>query len=119
MNKTIHFALVLLFTLSFSAVVSAKDYPTGPEVSITPGKLCDKPESYRYPEQIPYCVRDVSRETKEINIAEYDQKFNYHIANLPRGDFKIDHFIPLCVGGSNDIVNLWPQHKSVYEITDP
>jgi hypothetical protein len=23
------------------------------------------------------------------------------------------------VGGSNDTVNLWPQHKSVYEITDP
>ena len=50
---------------------------------------------------------------------EYDQKFGYRIAQLPRADFKIDHFIPLCVGGSNDISNLWPQHKAVYEITDP
>jgi hypothetical protein len=38
---------------------------------------------------------------------------------MNRADFKIDHFIPLCAGGSNDSVNLWPQHKNVYEITDP
>jgi len=38
---------------------------------------------------------------------------------MDRKDFKIDHFIPLCAGGSNDPSNLWPQHKSVYEITDP
>ena len=33
-------------------------------------------------------------------------------------DFKIDHLIPLCAGGANDEDNLWPQHKSVYNITD-
>jgi len=38
---------------------------------------------------------------------------------MNRMDFKIDHFIPLCAGGSNDPVNLWPQHKSVYQQTDP
>ena len=38
---------------------------------------------------------------------------------MERMDFKIDHFIPLCAGGSNDSENLWPQHKSVYVETDP
>ena len=38
---------------------------------------------------------------------------------MPRGDFKIDHFIPLSIGGSNDESNLWPQHKSVYQFSDP
>ena len=38
---------------------------------------------------------------------------------MPRADFKIDHYIPLCAGGSNDESNLWPQHESVYQITDP
>jgi hypothetical protein len=38
---------------------------------------------------------------------------------MNRGDFKIDHLIPLCAGGANDELNLWPQHSSVYNITDP
>ena len=38
---------------------------------------------------------------------------------MERAQFKIDHLIPLCAGGSNEEVNLWPQHKSVYELTDP
>jgi hypothetical protein len=38
---------------------------------------------------------------------------------MPRGKFKIDHYIPLCMGGSNERANLWPQHESVYTITDP
>ncbi len=99
--------------------VLAADFPSGPELSITTGKLCDTPSAYRYAEKIPYCERDVSYETKEILMKEYDQKFNYHILSLPRVDIKIDHLIPLCAGGSNDISNLWPQHKSVYAITDP
>ena len=42
----------------------------------------------------------------------------YEITPADRLDFKIDHLIPLCMGGSNGTLNLWPQHKSVYEITD-
>ncbi|MBC7537554.1 MAG: hypothetical protein H7281_01940 [Bacteriovorax sp.] len=38
---------------------------------------------------------------------------------MDRKDFKIDHLIPLCAGGANSTENLWPQHKTVYEITDP
>ena len=34
------------------------------------------------------------------------------------GDFKIDHFILLSIDNNNNIENLWPQHKSVYNITD-
>lgn len=97
----------------------ASEFPTTPDLEITPGKLCDRPSSFRYSEKIAYCDRDVSYETKEIVIKEYDQKKNFSILSLPRADFKIDHLIPLCAGGSNDIVNLWPQHKSVYAQTDP
>ena len=38
---------------------------------------------------------------------------------MDRQEFKIDHFIPLCMGGGNDVANLWPQHRTVYEVTDP
>ena len=118
--KKNHFKLfTLTLTIDFTHSVFAADFPKGPELSITPGKLCDQPTATRYPEKIAYCSRDVTYETKEILMNEYDQKFNYHIMTMARTDFKIDHLIPLCAGGSNDITNLWPQHKSIYEITDP
>lgn len=121
MKKTLQITFVLSLLAAFSFEVSAASsaYPFGPQLSITPGKLCDRPNEYRYPEKIAYCEREVSYETKEALINEYDQKFGYSITSLPRADFKIDHFIPLCAGGSNDVVNLWPQHKTVYAITDP
>lgn len=119
MKKNSHTFLALLISLAFNSQVFAEDFPQGPELSITPGKLCDRPTSTKYAEQIPYCARNVSYSTKEILMKEYDQKFDYNIMKMARIDFKIDHFIPLCVGGSNDITNLWPQHKSIYKITDP
>lgn len=119
MKNALKITTALFITLIFAGEISAQDFPKGPELSETPGKLCDQPSKVRYPEKIAYCDRDVSYETKEIIIHEYDQKFNYSIAKMPRGEFKIDHLIPLCAGGSNDTTNLWPQHKSVYAITDP
>lgn len=118
MKKTLMLIAVLALSITFASEISAKTFPSGPELSITPGKLCVVPTAYRYPEKIAYCNRDVVYETKEAIIAEYDQKFGYTIASLPREDFKIDHLIPLCVGGDNDVTNLWPQHKSVYAYTD-
>ncbi|MDO9183879.1 MAG: hypothetical protein Q7U04_15800 [Bacteriovorax sp.] len=109
-----------LFTLFSSTVFSIEpNFPLGPNPILTPGKICDKPASYRYPEHVAYCGRDVSYETKEILIENYDEKLGFHIQNMDRADFKIDHYIPLCAGGSNDTSNLWPQNKYVYGITDP
>lgn len=114
--------LLLLLTLSLITATSlayGPNFPSSPNPVLTPGKLCDRPSGFRYPEQIAYCERDVTYETKEYLIKNYDQKLGFHIQTMNRLDFKIDHFIPLCAGGSNDPVNLWPQHKSIYEITDP
>ena len=79
---------------------------------------CKNPDQFRYPERIAYCSRSVSSRTKNRIIKTYDTRFGYNIGKMPRTDFKIDHYIPLCMGGDNDSANLWPQHKSVYEITD-
>lgn len=94
-------------------------YPIGPNPTVTTGSLCAHADQIRYPEHIPYCRRDVEREVKQYVLRMYDEKFGYHIAQMNRQDFKIDHLIPLCAGGSNEVDNLWPQHKSVFAITDP
>lgn len=94
-------------------------FPSSPDLDLTPGKICDTPTTHRYAEQVAYCERDVSYETKELLIKRYDRELGYRIESMNRAEFKIDHYIPLCAGGSNDPQNLWPQHKSIYEITDP
>jgi hypothetical protein len=47
-------------------------------------------------------VRDVSAATKEQVYAEYGVSYPQ-----PLGAYEVDHFIPLEIGGSNDIKNLW------------
>lgn len=90
-----------------------------PDPEQTPGELCQNPDEYRYPERIPYCERNVSKGKKSKIIKVYEEMFDFSVAKLGRENFKIDHLIPLCAGGSNDDTNLWPQYKIVFEDTDP
>ncbi len=110
------FSIIFFSILSTIHFAFADYYPVGPDPVLTPGSLCDQPDSYRYPEHIPYCKRDVEGELKWAIIHEYNDKLGYSITQ--RNEYKIDHFIPLCMGGSNHRNNLWPQHKTVYQITD-
>jgi hypothetical protein len=93
-------------------------YPIMPEDEMTPGELCANADEYRYPEKIKYCNRGVSTDEKRQIIQVYDETFGFQISKMDRADFKIDHLIPLCAGGSNGRANLWPQHKTVYVKTD-
>jgi hypothetical protein len=94
-------------------------FPKNPNLTETPGQLCTSPTTIRYPEKIRYCERNVDSYLKNAVIQKYDRLFGYEIRTMNRGDFKIDHLIPLCAGGANSEENLWPQHKCVYAITDP
>ena len=99
--------------------IVANSFPEHPDLSMTPGALCRQPDEVRYPEHIPYCIRNVSPETKQAIIRDYDRAHGYHVESMERTDFKIDHFIPLCMGGANSTANLWPQYKTIYVHTDP
>lgn len=106
-------------SLAFSARDTSGSFPRGPDLEMTPGSLCQRGSTFRYPEHVRYCNRDVDSKLKNEVIAEYDRELGFSVRSMPRGQFKIDHFIPLCAGGSNDRDNLWPQHKSVFTLTDP
>lgn len=115
----LYVAIVLsVFSLNAFSYQDNSQFPSGPDATLTPGKLCDKPDARRYPEQIAYCNRNVDSQLKRELFVKYDQ-LGYRTRQMNRMDFKIDHYIPLCMGGSNDETNLWPQHKSIYAITDP
>lgn len=113
-KRAASFVAVLFFSF---VTLANESFPTAPEPTLTPGVLCSKPDALRYPEQINYCERNVSTSTKAAIFAKYD-KIGYNTRSMKRQAFKIDHYIPLCAGGSNDAKNLWPQHQTVYEITD-
>lgn len=108
-------ASLLLISSSFAFEAS---YPTAPDLRLTPGSLCQSGTVTRYPEGIKYCKRDVSQSDKREVFETYRRDLGYRLPG-DRADYKIDHFIPLCAGGSNQKNNLWPQHRSVYEVTDP
>lgn len=93
------------------------EFPKSPSKDLTPGELCNRASEYRYPEHIAYCERDVSSAQKD-QIFESYRRIGYRLDPKTRSSYKIDHYIPLCAGGSNNDENLWPQHKSVYEVTD-
>lgn len=95
-----------------------KSFPLVPHPVLTPGKTCKQADEYRHPEQIKYCLRDVTTWQKNAVIEKYDLRLNYTVARMNRQDFKVDHFIPLCLGGSNSPDNLWPQHRSLFLQTD-
>lgn len=104
--------------LTVSAVHAEDRFPIGPNPTMTPGDTCKDSPVRRYPERIVYCPRDVDSSLKAEIIRDYDRQLGYKIQTMSRGDFKIDHFIPLSMGGSNDRTNLWPQHRSIYQQTD-
>lgn len=116
--KAFVLVLIVSFTQASLADQPATPYPLGPDPQMTPGSLCTQPDEYRYPEHIPYCRRNVKGDLKHELMQKYDETFGYSTSTLPREQFKIDHLIPLCAGGSNNPDNLWPQHVSVYSITD-
>jgi hypothetical protein len=110
--------LLFLSLLMITSMALAAEYPTAPIEEVTPGDLCDRPDAFRYPENIPYCSRDVDFHTREEVFQTYRRRgFRLTIQN--RQDYKIDHLIPLCAGGSNAEENLWPQHVSLFTVTDP
>jgi hypothetical protein len=110
-------AVTLLVLCAGLNVWAADNYPIHPDANLTPGSLCQHPDAQRYPEHINYCNRNVDTDEKRAVIAEYE-KLGFKIMANDRKDFKIDHFIPLCMGGSNEMNNLWPQYKTIYEQTD-
>ena len=73
-----------------------------PNPSLTPGAVLTTDASTICAPGYASGVRDVSTATKEQVYAEYGVSYPQ-----PLGAYEVDHFIPLEIGGSNDIKNLW------------
>lgn len=113
------FLALLISNSVFADFIMQPEFPMTPDAELTPGSLCDLPNDYRYPEKIPYCNRDaLAVGIKEVVFQVY-RNHGFILNPQSRIDYKIDHMVPLCAGGSNYENNLWPQHVSIYTLTDP
>jgi hypothetical protein len=69
------------------------------------GALCtvSSPGFHDTAQGFPRCSRKVSEATKKAVLKAYQ------ISWADRDRYEVDHYIPLCMGGSNDRANLWPE----------
>lgn len=120
MNVLAKLIALAILSLSVSPALSFnKDwFPKGPDARLTPGSYCNGQQPSDRSGRPTTCERNVDRDTKWDVIRDYNQRLGYDINPSNRDQFKIDHLVPLCFGGGNDRENLWPQHKSIYVITD-
>lgn len=106
--------LTLIFAFILIGCSSAEPYkiPLKPDQRLTPGDVCETfyPDfkEFRYADRMPYCRRNVSRLLRDRVYGDYK------IPESERINYTIDHKIPLSLGGSNHIHNLWPQHRNFY-----
>ena len=85
-----------------AAALGAQDLP---DRRLTPGATV--PVTV---EQI--CVIGYSRSVRNVSVEEKREVFRrYHIQYVPH-TYEVDHSVPLEIGGSNSIENLWPQQLS-------
>jgi hypothetical protein len=95
--------------------------PPAPAPSKKPTSSARNPRLYPNPTLTPGDVLPVS--AAQVSVAGYasrvrnvpvsekrDVYAEYHLAYPQKtGSYECDHFIPLCLGGSNSIKNLWPE----------
>ncbi len=77
---------------------------TYPDPNLTPGDM------YENISLREICTHGYSSRIRNVN-PEHKQfiKRMYEIDPSEFSEYSIDHFIPLCLGGTNSLMNLWPQ----------
>jgi hypothetical protein len=101
---------IIAALLSTAIPVNASELAVVPDPTLTPGAV-------RTTDRSEICststreLRHWSRERDDRILREY---------GLPPGqhpNYEVDHLIPLCLGGADDIRNLWPQPRRSIEAT--
>jgi hypothetical protein len=98
------FIRAVAFLLVFAQVVLAQQpTPIVPDPELTPGGTFDVTAE-------DLCVPGYTKKVRNVP-AEMKRKVyeEYGITLHGSGDYEVDHLIPLELGGSNSIKNLWPE----------
>lgn len=104
-TSAIIFAAAALLAACTSSAPAMRDTGAAamPDPNLTPGDVLTTSAN-------EICVSGYARRTRNVTMQTKDGVYaEYHIATHTPGEYEIDHLVPLGIGGSNDIKNLWPQ----------
>lgn len=74
-----------------------------PDTNLTPGVTLDVTKD-------DICVKGYSKKVRNVPIAVKREVYGrYGITYHKPGEYEVDHLVPLGLGGSNSIKNLWPE----------
>lgn len=76
-----------------------------------PDKDCTPGDIFEYATKEKICVSGYSKTVRNVSTTLKKKVFAQYNINypVPFGSYEVDHLIPLSLGGSNDISNLWPK----------
>ena len=100
-------AAALLTVTPAGALLSGQGLPR-PDPQRTPGAA--NPAVTQDDIDATICRSGYTRSVRHVTITTKKQVFaEYEISYAKHGGYEVDHLIPLELGGSNDIRNLWPE----------
>jgi hypothetical protein len=98
-----HILRALVFLFLAHAVLAQQPTPILPDAKLTPGDTFDVTAE-------DACVPGYAKKVRAVPAWLKRQAYaEYGITQYKTGDYEVDHLIPLSLGGSNSIRNLWPQ----------
>jgi len=101
--RTVSKALLALCLLWNVAAFARQPMPFLPDSALTPGDVFDVTIG-------DVCTPGYARKVRAVTKPLRDDAFkSYRVLSYHRGEYQLDHLIPLALGGSNSIKNLWPQ----------
>lgn len=95
--------LVLLAALAFVPAQAQSTYPDLPNPTLTPGDVQSIDTQL-------VCMKDYPAANRNVTTSKKNKIYKAYGVDksLCVGGCKIDHLIPIAIGGSNDVKNLWP-----------
>src|SRR5207253_9859009 len=107
----------LLAALATYLALGRVAYAVAPDPALTPGATDPAVSQATIHETI--CVRGYTARVRNVSTRTKHRVYvEYHVTRSQQRHYVIDHLIPLEVGGSNDITNLWPEPKAEAELKD-
>lgn len=95
------FSCAILLALYFPSV-QASEPPSLPNSRLTPGATLDVSKE-------DVCTTGYTRKVRNVPAAVKRNVFDlYDVVYVPK-TYEVDHLIPLEIGGSNSVKNLWPE----------
>lgn len=77
-----------------------------PDPACTPGAVMADVDAAR-------ACHESTRERRHVtSTAKREVYASYGVTHHAAGEYEVDHLIPLALGGSNDVANLWPEAAS-------